>query len=283
MKPSFPLHRKLFVSHFFTAFLVSSALGIFVYVTAQESLMEQLSQRLMGNAALIGRQVDANALRDIRFESDVEKLEYEETLLSLRELRRSNEDIAFLYVMRKTQDGRVLFVVDSDETEEQALPGTEYEEATEEMLLGFSENSADSEITTDQWGSFFSGYAPLRNGNGEFLVGVDMRADEVYEKLSDIRVAGLGGLLATLLVSWGIATGLSQHFKKPIDAIVQQVQAVGAGDFDGKLEVHRDDEMATLLTAINDMTSDLKQARDDNIRLAESLDDALLDDENDSK
>lgn len=283
MKPSFPLHRKLFVSHFLTAFLVSSALGVFVYLIAQDSIMGQLKHRLKSSAGLISREIDANALRDIRFERDVGKREYLEILQSLREMRRGTEDIAFLYVMRKTVDGRVVFVVDSDETEDQALPGAEYAEATEELMLGFSEQSSDSELTTDQWGSFFSGYAPLRNGNGEFLVGVDMRADEVYQKLSGIRMAGLGGLLATLVVSWGIAIWMSRHFKKPIEAIVEQVQAVGAGDFDRRLEVRREDEMATLLNAINEMTSDLKQARDDNIRLAESLDEAFLDERLDSK
>lgn len=283
MKPTFPLHRKLFVSHFLSAFLVSSALGVFVYLTAHDTVMEQLRNRLRNSAALISREIDANTLRDIRFEKDVVKLDYVESLRSLREMRRSNDDIAFLYIMRKMSDGKVIFVVDSDETDEQALPGTEYEDATSELLEGFLQASSDSELTTDQWGSFFSGYAPLRNGNGEFLVGLDMRADEVYEKLSGIRVAGLGGLLATLLVSWGVAAWMSRHFKKPIDAIVEQVQAVGAGDFDRKIEIRRDDEMATLLDAINDMTSDLKQARDDNIRLAESLDDAFDEERPDSK
>ncbi|MBK1877398.1 HAMP domain-containing protein [Pelagicoccus mobilis] len=278
MKLSFPLHRKLFVSHFLTTFIVSSALGVFVYLMAQESILEQLQHRLSSSAALISREIDANTLRDIRFERDTDKREYLATLKMLREMRRSNDDIAFLYVMRKTRDGKVKFVVDSDETEDQALPGMEYEEATSELLSGFSQRSADSELTTDQWGSFFSGYAPLRNGHGEFLVGVDMRADDVYEKLSGIRVAGLGGLFTTLLVSWGIAVWMSRHFKKPIDAIVEQVQAVGAGDFDRKIELRREDELATLLSAINDMTTDLKQARDDNIRLAESLDDAFLED-----
>lgn len=278
MKPAFPLHRKLFVSHFLTTLLVSSAIGLFVYSTARESLMDQLKIRLSGSAALISREIDADALRDIRFEQDKDKPAYKATLSSLRKMRRSNDDIAFLYVMRKTADNKVVFVVDSDETDEQAQPGQVYESTTPALLRGFVERSADGELATDQWGTFISGYSPVVNGEGKFLVGIDMRADEVRGKLDDIHRAGLWGIGAALLLSWGIASILSRHFKKPIDAMIAQVKAVGAGNLDQQLEVRRDDEMAGLLNAINDMTTDLKKVRDDNIRLAQSLDDSLDED-----
>lgn len=277
MKHSFPLHRKLFVSHFFTTLLVSSAIGFFMYMTARESLMTQLQNRLASSAALISREIDADTLRDIRFASDVGKLAYKETLAQLREMSRSNEDIAFLYIMRKTPSGEVVFVVDSDESEAQALPGQVYETVPPKMMDGFVEGSADEKMTRDEWGSFFSGYSPVLNGDGEFLVGIDMRADNVRAKLDEIEVAGLWGLGIGVFLSWGVAVWMSRHFKKPIDAMIVQVQAVASGNFDQRLSVRRDDEMASLLLAINDMTSDLKQARDDNIRLAESLEDSFND------
>ncbi len=249
---------------------------------ARDSILEQLKHRLGSTASLIAQELDANQLRDIRFKEDTEKLDYSETLESLRAMKRSNSDIAFLYVMRKTQDGEVVFVVDSDESDAQALPGDVYESATDELKDGFLQTSADSGLTTDQWGTFFSGYAPLKNGKGEYLVGVDMRVNEVRQKLYQIRIAGWIGLMTTLVVSWFIATWMSRHFKKPIDAMVEQVQAVAAGDFSRKIEIRRDDEMATLLSAINDMTSDLQQAREDNIRLVESLGDAFDSDRRES-
>ncbi|EDY83078.1 hypothetical protein VDG1235_2702 [Verrucomicrobiia bacterium DG1235] len=251
---------------------------MFVYSTARDSLMEQLKNRLSSSAALISREIDANTLRDIRFERDITKPDYIEALQMLRQMRRSNDDIAFLYVMRKDEDGNVVFVVDSDESEDQALPGHVYESATEELMLGFVERSADQDLVTDAWGTFYSGYAPVINGHGEFLVGIDMRADEVRNKLVSVHRAALAGFLAAVGLSWLIATWMSRHFKKPIDAMVAQIQAIAAGDLDRKLDMQRHDEMDSLLNAINDMTSDLKKAREDNLRLAESLDDAFVDD-----
>ncbi len=277
MKHSFPLHRKLFVSHFFTTLLVSSAIGFFMYMTARDSLITQVRNRLSSSAALISREIDADNLRDIRFASDVDKLAYQQTLGQLREMKSSNEDIAFLYIMRKTPGGEVVFVVDSDESEAQALPGQVYESVPPKLMDGFVERTADEKMNRDQWGSFLSGYAPVLNGDGEFLVGIDMRADEVRSNLDEIEAAGLWGLAVAVIFSWGIAVWMSRHFKKPIDAMIVQVQAVASGNFDQRLSMRRDDEMASLVLAINDMTSDLKQARDDNIRLAESLDDSFND------
>ncbi len=262
MKPSFPLSRKLLVSHFLATFIVSSAIGSFLYLTARESLMDQLRARLSGSAALVSRELDANALRDIRLESDIEKPEYIEALSSLRQMRRANSDIAFLYVMRLGDDGRVYFVVDSDETKSQALPGREYFDGTPELLRGFSEASADRSYTSDEWGTFISGYSPLLNGAGEFLVGIDMRADEVRRKLANLHKAGLIGVLAALILSWLIGSWMSRHFRRPIEAMITQVKAVAAGDLDRRLEMQRQDELDSLLTAINDMTADLKKARD---------------------
>ncbi len=248
-----------------------------MYMTARDSLITQVRNRLSSSAALISREIDADNLRDIRFASDVDKLAYQQTLGQLREMKSSNEDIAFLYIMRKTPGGEVVFVVDSDESEAQALPGQVYESVPPKLMDGFVERTADEKMNRDQWGSFLSGYAPVLNGDGEFLVGIDMRADEVRSNLDEIEAAGLWGLAVAVIFSWGIAVWMSRHFKKPIDAMIVQVQAVASGNFDQRLSMRRDDEMASLVLAINDMTSDLKQARDDNIRLAESLDDSFND------
>jgi hypothetical protein len=105
---------KLFISHFMAVLLVSGSIGTFFYFNAIESLMQSLRSRLQNSAALLSQSIDAQELDEVRSEADVEKESYRTTLEKLRRLRRSNPDIAFLFVMRKEGD-RVTFVVDSDE------------------------------------------------------------------------------------------------------------------------------------------------------------------------
>ncbi|HDR04598.1 MAG TPA: hypothetical protein ENN84_05060, partial [Candidatus Marinimicrobia bacterium] len=130
-------------------------------------------------------------------------------------MRRSNPDIAFLYVMRKEPQG-VVFVVDSDETEGQALPGKIYEEITPLMEIGFFQASVDDKLIEDEWGVFLSGYAPLRNGNGRYLVGIDMRANEVQNKLSELRQTGIISLLASILLALLFAHLISRGLTRRI-------------------------------------------------------------------
>ena len=275
MKHSFPLSRKLFVSHFVSTLVVSSAIGVFLYLNARESIMEQLRSRLSSTAAIVSRDLDANELRDIRNANDVSKLEYRQTLEALRGAVAANPDIAFLYVMRLDGEGRVLFVVDTDASSGQALPGREYAPVDDRLLAGFKGPVADRRFVDDEWGSFISGYAPILNSNGEYLLGIDMRANEARAKLSGIHRAGLGGLVAALLLSWLMAEWMSRHFRGPIEAIVAQCEAVAAGNLDRRVDMRRFDEMDSLIGAINQMTVDLRRAREENLRMAASVERTL--------
>lgn len=274
MKHSFPLSRKLFLSHFLVSVIVSSFLSVFLYLTARDSMIEQLRYRLSSSAALISRDIDANDMRGIRDVGDRSKPEYQETLATLRNMRRANQDIAFLYIMRREGDS-VYFVVDSDETDEQAMPGDQYIETSPRLLEGFERAASDEEPYTDPWGTFISGYSPIVNSHGEFLVGIDMRADEMRNKLSAIHHYGLYSIIGAFVFSWIIGLAVSRHFRHPIEEMVKQVRAIGEGDYDRRLEIQRLDEMDTLVGAINNMAADLKKARQENIQLAESINNVL--------
>ena len=128
--------HKLFLSHFLAVILVSGSVGSFFYISAIDSLMQSLRSRLRNSAALLSQNIDAGQLVVIRTKEDVATEIYKETLATLRRLRRSNPDIAFLYIMRQ-EAGRLFFVVDSDETERQAMPGQEYTEAPQSLTDAF--------------------------------------------------------------------------------------------------------------------------------------------------
>jgi len=90
------------------------------------------------------------------------------------------------------RDGeKIYFVIDSDETSAQAMPGQEYPQRIPTFIEGFSKPSVDDKIYSDQWGSFMSGYSPLKEGNGRYLVGMYMRATEVENKLYKLRISGI--------------------------------------------------------------------------------------------
>lgn len=252
--------HKLFLSHFLAVVLVSGSVGSFFYFSAVDSLMQSLRSRLRNSAALLSQSIDARELATIRTKAAIDTEIYKETLTTLRRLRRSNPDIAFLYIMRQ-QAGRLFFVVDSDETERQAIPGQEYTDVTEAMAGAFHDPSVDDKPYRDEWGVFLSGFSPLRNGKGEYLIGIDMRADEVDQKMARLQMTGLLSLLGSLLLALLFSLYFSRGLGTRITELTRLCSQLAMGRLNARSRMRTYDEFDGLLEAFNTMGEELEQTR----------------------
>ena len=254
------IKNKLFLSHFLAIVLVSGSVGTLFYRTAADSLFESLRARLRNSAALLSRVLDARTLESIRSPADVAQPAYQDALRLLRDYRATNRDIAFLYVMRQER-GRIHFVLDSDSSSAQALPGQVYDAAFPQLWKGFTTYSADDEIVQDRWGYFLSGYAPLKNGEGRYLVGLDMRADEVQRKFRTIRLAGLASLGVSVVLAWVFSWWLARRITRPVRTLVARTGEIADGRLEGTVEDPGHDEIGDLARAFNRMSSRLAASR----------------------
>lgn len=252
--------HKLFLSHFLAVILVSGSVGSFFYFSAIDSLMQSLRSRLKNSAALLSQSIDAKELATIRTKADTDQAIYQETLAILRRLRLSNPDIAFLYIMRQ-EGGKLFFVVDSDETERQAMPGREYTEEPTALLDAFHEPSVDDRPYRDEWGIFLSGYSPLRNGEGEYLIGIDMRADEVDQKMKQLQMTGLLSLLGSLLLALLFSLYFSRGLVTRIRELTRLCSQIAMGRLDARSRIRTYDEFDDLIEAFNTMGEELEQSR----------------------
>ncbi len=259
MNMHFSIRLKLFFSHILAVLLVSGSIGTYFYASAADSLLQGLKERLQSSAALISQMLDADNIRTITTDQTTQQEEYVQSLELLRQLRRMNPDIAFLYVMRQEGE-KVYFVVDSDESKEQALPGQEYTTVVPGLINGFTGVSVDDTITTDKWGAFLSGYAPLKNGRGQYLVGMDMRADKVYSKYRDLRISGICSLLASIALAFVFSRYLASRFTGPIDLAIERCTAIAKGKLDEQITQSTNDELDQLLKAFNEMSAALAQS-----------------------
>jgi diguanylate cyclase (GGDEF)-like protein len=263
LKIRLAIQKKLFLSHFLAVLLVSGSIGTYFYLSAADSLMASLKNRLQNSAAMISQVVDAGPLTEIKGPQDIQTPVYRELLHLLRSFKKANPDIAFLYLMRR-EGQRVVFVVDSDETKAQALPGREYTNVVPALWTGFDRPSVDNQITQDEWGSFMSGYAPLKNGRGTFLVGLDMRADEVQRKFRQLRISGFLSLGASLLLAFIFSRLLSSHFNRPIRLLVSHCLAIAQGRLGERLELQTGDELDHLIGSFNTLSRHLEDSLERN-------------------
>ncbi len=254
------IRRKLLYSHFVAVLLVSGSVGTYFYRTAVTSLFDGLRNRLSYSAGLLSRTLDARDLELVSDSGDTVLPAYVDNLALVRDFQAANPDIAFVYVMRR-EGGRVEFVLDSDRSPEQALPGQIYANPPAQLVRGFAEQAADPEIVEDRWGAFLSGYAPLKHGEGRYLVGIDMRADEVKRKLRAIRVAGVVSLVASVVLAYLFSLWMAARITRPIGAVVARAGEIAGGVLEGRVEVRTGDELEELGQAFNTMSERLAKSR----------------------
>ncbi len=270
MKLKMPIRRKLFLSHFLGILLVCGSVGVYFYYCAVDNLKASLQSRLQSSAAMLSQILNASELDAIRDGTDQASPTYLEYLKWLRAVRHANPDIAYLYVMRRCGD-HVHFVIDSDETEAQALPGREYLTPAPALLEGFNQPSVDSDIEVDEWGATLSGYAPLSGGDGPYLIGIDMDASEVWNKFHRLRISGLISLIFGLLLAFLLSRFLAAQFTTPLTLLISRCKAIAEGNLTDQVEHRSGDELDSLINAVNQMSAKLSESREQRRMAEEAL------------
>jgi len=232
-------------------FVLSS--GVYFYYSAKDAIMDSLGARLSHSAALLSRAFKVEDLDQIQDKSDMHSVVYQHNVEILRRFSDSNADIAFIYVMRRIDDG-ALFVIDSD-NKHPAIPGERYEIWLPELMAGFTQLSADKKINQDKWGNFLSGYAPIYGAQGQYLIGLDMRADDVVQKLSHLDRIALMSLIVFFFLSTFVSMLVARHFTHRLKTLTQQCADIIETDESASSEpIRKGDELDVLRYAFKNMS-----------------------------
>jgi len=179
-----------------------------------------------------------------------------------------NPKINDIYTLRPTnQAHRFSFVVSAmvtsdidgngriDENETKPALGEMYD-ATQspQMEQGLFGPVADEEITNDKWGSWISGYAPLRDdhGRGVAVVGVDYSAQAMINEYWQILRALLIITVALIPILLIIVYIISLYFIRPFRNLARGMDHVSHGDFSYRLP-HGKGEAAVFNERFNSM------------------------------
>lgn len=208
-----------------------SVVGAAIFFHARGVMAEQLRSRLVDIASVAASQIQARDVQLIHGGQDSVRPEYWTVLERLEAVRNSVPSIKYAYVLRRTDDPVQLeFVADADalkspveldendngqvdSDEEPAYPGDRYDVTDVPALQtdAWTAATADEEVTYDQWGAVISGYAPIRDreGNAIAVLGVDMDAADfllqsqrVFSPVAFLLLFFAGLLLALIAVGF---------------------------------------------------------------------------------
>jgi hypothetical protein len=204
---------------------------------------------------------------------------FAQIITELRRFQQTHPEVTYIYTMAKLADSEVTkvvaFVVDAskevdrngngviDPDEVIAAPGKTYSAADAPRLLdGFEQAIADDKIVSDQWGSWLSGYAPIRDAQGRStgLVGVDLSAGHVTRLKDDFMTHSAVLLVSTLLAFLAAGVLVALRMRQPIIDLQRGLLKVAQGDLDAKVDVRSADEFRILADTFNFMIAELRDA-----------------------
>jgi len=171
-----------------------------------------------------------------------------------------SKNIVNFYVLRV--DGRqITFLLDDvDPTDDPALIGQVYQEPDPRVFEADNSIQVSENIYTDEWGTYLSGYAPVKGADGKtaFLIGADMLATTVVERQNFIGntiylIMGIGILIAALLIGLFSVTII-----RDINKLNRAAQKISIGATDVTVDVRRQDEIGELADSFERMVTSLK-------------------------
>jgi signal transduction histidine kinase/DNA-binding response OmpR family regulator len=124
---------------------------------------------------------------------------------------------------------------------------------------------SSSGVYRDEEGVWISAAAPVRNSNGEVvaIVQADRPVNFFYQEARTQAAYILLAALASLAASALVAAWLAHGMARPVKVLVEATRRLARGELDHQVRLDRNDELGDLGDSINQMSAQLKTARDE--------------------
>lgn len=237
-----------------------SAYGFFL---RSQNITDEIDQRL---------QVAANTVPDLLGEDYLHRasgipIADTEAVSNTLKLGRYAQKVglAYLYVVRRNEAGKVIYVSDGGGEEEIRTgnfkkPGGEYTAASEGLKATLADGQRRYDEYTDSFGHFRSTFIPAKLSTGEAVVlCADIRIDHVQALLTRSLLQSIFVGLACFVVGGVVAWWLTGLFAKTLVKIGSDIEAIAKSrDLGRKITIESDDEIGRMAGHFNHMLTDMR-------------------------
>lgn len=240
---------KLFFFICGASIVVAMIVGSVAYITMGGFLQKKCKNDVMEIAVIAAENVDGETFARA-MEGDEASLSTVKDSLSFF---LAGDSVTYVYTLMPKDADWFQFVVDTDPED----PGEYAEdyEAQDAMFLAMQgAPSVTADPFTDEWGTFYSGYAPITlEGKTLGIVAVDYEASSIRTSLNslirNILVAVGAALLFAVATALLIASGMRRNFIKVNDKILEV--ASDDGDLTKVLNITSGDELEVIGNSLN--------------------------------
>jgi adenylate cyclase len=251
-----------------SAIVLMIALSAVLY-QVRKTIVGDLKSQVIAIAATAASNVDGDLVAQIKNSDDQNQSSYEQVRNYMRKVRDANRNerihVRFIYTIYPdpSDPKKFLFGIDAEETQgDFSPPGSVDHVATEDDLKEhLTEEYSSGRFEQGQFGSWFTGYSPIYNSQGEYIgtMAVDISAEFVDQVIHRLYFYCAGALLFTLLFSLFGSWMLAHRATVALHALEDGTHEIGKGNLSYRLDIQTKDEFQTLAESMNKMCVELEE------------------------
>lgn len=242
---------QLFLFILGAAVVVALIVGLVSYGTMSNFLQSKNKNDVMEIAVIGAANVDGETFAKA-VEGD------EEALLAVKDSLSfflEGDSVTYIYTLMPKDADNFQFVVDTDPDD----PGEyaedyEADDAMFEAMKGHA--SVTAEPITDEWGTFYCGYAPISyNGKVLGIVAVDYEASSIQISLNSLVRNLVGAVIIGIVVAVMAATVMAIRMKRNFTKVNDKILEVASddGDLTKVLDITSGDELEVIGNSLNSL------------------------------
>lgn len=229
------------------------SLGYFFYTKTVAKVNQGLGTELLAIVKTTALKIPGDEHQLLKSKEDEDYLTYKEIKKYLQEVQKTN-GLAYIYTMRPAGQ-KLAFVVDAATGEDMSHIGDPYKiEAEMEAALA-GQASYTQELHQDEWGTFKSAYAPIKDSQGKIVavLGADISAQEVLNTQRELQISLLVALLLVMVLALLAAVITANFLTKPLQALTGTMNQLAqqGGDLTQRITINTQDEIGSLGRAFN--------------------------------
>lgn len=245
------ISSQLFLFILGAAVIVALIVGGVAYTNMSSFLEKKTKEDVTEIAVIAAENVDGELFARA-MEGDEEALSAVKDSLSFFLV---GDSVSYVYTLMPKNAQYFQFVVDTDPED----PG-EYAEDYEAQDAMFKAMEGSASVTeepfTDEWGTFYSGYAPINvNGRPAGIVAVDYEASSIQTSLGtlirNILIAVGIAVVFAVVTAFAVSIRMKRNFQKVNDKILEV--ASDDGDLTKVLDIHSGDELEVIGNSLNSL------------------------------
>ncbi|MBP9773125.1 MAG: HAMP domain-containing histidine kinase [Candidatus Peribacteraceae bacterium] len=278
--------------------VVTAVIAVFIiliiYNQTQQILKERLREKLIAIASTAALQVPAEDIKIMQKENSLTIPQISHVISIMKKIRDSNTNLKYIYIWSPNNKNTVSFTADAemiepvdrdgngkiDGPEIPPKPGEDYDVTDLPAVKeAFFYPTAQNDFIVDKWGTFLSGFAPIKDDSGQVvaILGMDVEVSDYYKIITATFIPFLLLTILLLLLLTVQTVSLSRIWKSrvnivkeidrqkdellgivshqlatPITSIKWQLEMMLEGDI-GKISKQQEDYLKSMQSVIRDL------------------------------